>query len=83
MTFRRLSCYEAPVLADGTYDVFVVDATVDGDSTALELTVLAGEHKGEVVTVTAIGLGRDELELLGMPATLRVENGVPSVTIDE
>lgn len=83
MTFRLLSCYETAVLPDGTYDVFVVDATVDGDTATLELTVLAGEHKGEVVTVTATGLGIDELDLLGMPGTLTVENGVPRVAIDE
>lgn len=83
MTFRLLSCYEASVLLDGTYDVFVVDAAVDGDSATLELTVLAGEHKGEVVAVTAVGLGIDELDLLGMPGTLTVENGVPRVAIDE
>jgi hypothetical protein len=83
MTFRRLSCYEAAVLLDGTYDVFVVDAAVDGETATLELTVLAGEHKGEMVAITAVGLGIDELDLLGMPGTLTVENGVPRVAIDE
>jgi hypothetical protein len=83
MTFRRRSCYEAPVLTDGSYDAFVVDADVDADTATLALTILAGEHKGEVVDVVAVGLGRDELDLLGLPATLTVLNGVPSVAIDD
>jgi uncharacterized protein YcnI len=77
------------VLPDATYDVFIVDAAaaVDGDDRddvmLLSLTVLAGASKGEVVDVRAAGLGRDELDLLGLPATLVVENGVPRVTIDD
>ena len=57
------------MLPDGTYDVFVVDAAVDATSDApalhLEVTILAGDHKGEVVSVRAEGLGVDELEALG------------------
>jgi hypothetical protein len=72
------------VLPDGTYDVFIVDATaLDDGVVALSLTVLSGPSKGEVVDLRAAGLGRDELDLLGLPATLVVENGVPSVTIDD
>jgi hypothetical protein len=70
------------VLPDGSYDAFVVDVTVDGEQATLELTILAGEHKGEIVTVAAHGLGRSDIDLLGMPATLTVEDGVPSVMID-
>ena len=92
MTSRRHSCYEAQmgvtnrddsVLPDGTYDAFVVDVTVSDEVATLELTILAGEHKGEVVAVAAAGLGRSDTDLLGMPATLVVENGVPAVTIDD
>jgi hypothetical protein len=71
------------VLEDGTYDVFVVDATpVEGrdDAFALDLTVVAGDHKGEVVTITAEGLGLDELDLLGIPGSLTVSGGEPSFT---
>ena len=52
------------MLPDGTYDVFVVDAEVDGpgDALRLEVTILAGEHKGEVVSMRAEGLGIDELD---------------------
>jgi hypothetical protein len=70
------------VLEDGTYDAFVVDATTAGDGLILDLTILAGPSKGEVVSVRATGLPGDEIELLGMPATLTVANGEPTVTID-
>jgi hypothetical protein len=75
-------------LADGTYDVFVVDATEatleDGTEVVrLELTVTSGEHKGEVVPLTATGLGRSEIDLMGMPATLTVDGGAPTITIDD
>ena len=75
-------------LADGTYDVFIVDATEatldDGtDVVHLELTITAGEQKGEVVPLTATGLDRSEIDLLGMPATLTVAEGAPSITVDD
>jgi anion-transporting ArsA/GET3 family ATPase len=72
------------VLADGSYDVFIVDAAPDGaDVMLLSLTVLSGPSKGEVIDVRAAGLGRDELDLLGLPGTLVVENGAPRVTVDD
>jgi hypothetical protein len=71
------------MLGDGTYDAFVVDATAEGERLRLELTILAGAHKGEVVTVTAVGLGVEELDALGMPATVTVADGRPTVRIDE
>jgi len=70
-------------LADGVYDVVVVDATADGDGIHLELTILGGAHKGEVVSVRATGSAIDEVDALAMPGTLRVENGVPAFTFDE
>jgi hypothetical protein len=75
------------MLDDGTYDAFVVDAAsgVADDGSALmhlELTVLAGEHKGEIVAVSASGLPGTEIDLLGMPATITVAAGQPSVRID-
>lgn len=76
----------ARVLADGTYDAFVVDAVVDPgdpDLTALDLTIVAGDHKGEVLTIAARGLGRSEIDLLGMPATITVTGGAPHVRIDD
>ena len=70
------------MLADGTYDVFVVDADTDGDTTSLELTITSGEHKGEVVRVRAANLRREPVVLIGLPGTLRVESGIPTVTFD-
>jgi hypothetical protein len=73
----------ATVLADGAYDVFVVDAAALGpDDLRLDLTILSGEHKGEVVSMRASGLGVDELDALGTPATLTVVGGEPSVVLD-
>jgi hypothetical protein len=72
------------MLPDGTYDVFVVDAqaTGPGDRLRLELTILAGEQKGEVVTMQAEGLGVDELDALGTPGTLTVSAGQPSLVLE-
>ncbi|MCU1452186.1 MAG: hypothetical protein JWN46_332 [Acidimicrobiales bacterium] len=71
------------MLADGTYDALVVDATADdAGGIALDLTILAGEHKGELVTVHAAGLDRDPLDLLALPATMTVVDGEPSVALE-
>jgi hypothetical protein len=72
------------MLADGTYDTIVVDAEVSGDGAGLrlDLTILAGPHKGEVVSMLATGLDIDELEVLALPATLTVAAGEPSVVLD-
>jgi hypothetical protein len=76
------------VIPDGTYDVFVVDATALDDDAGpeagwhLDLTILAGELKGDVVGVSARGLRGDEFDLMGMPGTLTVENGEPSFRLD-
>lgn len=74
------------VLGDGTYDAIVVEvAEGDDGSVAVELAIAAGEHRGEVVRVVdrrpgdAVG---EPLDLLGLPATLTVEGGEPSVTFD-
>lgn len=76
-----------PGLDDGEHDVFVVDAADvrrgDGSvGTRLELTLTTGPDKGRVVTVESAQHLGDELDLLGMPATLTVVAGVPSVRID-
>jgi len=70
------------VLEDGLYDALVVDANGDGETMALDLTILGGAHKGEVVSVRATGLDVDDIDLLGMPGTLVVEKGVPAFTVE-
>jgi hypothetical protein len=79
---------DGPALADGRYEAFVVDATETtgaGGTPAmvLDLTITAGEHKGEVLTITATGIEGSDIELLGMPATLTVEGGRPHVRIED
>ncbi len=72
------------MLPDGTYDVIVVDATIDGDDGVLrlELTILGGEHKGEVVPMRAAGLWVAELDALGTPGSLTVAGGEPSLALE-
>jgi anion-transporting ArsA/GET3 family ATPase len=71
------------MLEDGTYDAIVVDAAATGDGGLhLEVTILAGRHKGEVVSLRAVGLGVDELAVLGTPATLTVRDGQPAVVLE-
>jgi hypothetical protein len=76
------------LLPDGNYDAFVIDLTEESDDagqlqTLVELTIVAGEHKGMVLQVaTESSIGRFE-DILGMPATLTVTNGSPQVRIDE
>jgi hypothetical protein len=75
------------VIPDGTYDAFVVDAEAGlaDDGTGhmhLDLTILSGEQKGNLVSLTATGLPGTEIDLMGMPATLTVSDGVPTVRID-
>lgn len=73
------------MLADGTYDAIVFDAEVgDGSEPAVvvELSVLAGEHKGEVVSLRSTEWAGDPVELLGIPATITVADGTPSVRFE-
>lgn len=73
-------------LEDGTYDAFVIDARDDEEISGamrVELTITSGARKGEVVNVRATNVQRDVIALIGMPATLRVENGEPHLTIDD
>lgn len=72
------------MLPDGTYDVFVVDVEAEGpgDRLRLDLTILAGDQKGEVVSMRADGLGVSELDALGTPGTLTVAGGEPSLVLE-
>jgi hypothetical protein len=70
------------VLDDGVYDALVVDATDDGDAIVIELTIIAGPHKGELVSVRATGLVHDPLATLGVPARITVRDGAPDVQLE-
>jgi hypothetical protein len=68
---------------DGRYDAIVVDADEGPDgAVVIDLAIAAGDLKGEIVTITANGLGRDPLDLLAVPATLTVTDGEPSVSLE-
>ena len=71
-------------LADGTYDALVVDAsTRDDGSIGVEITIVAGHSKGEVVSLRTVDLAdTDPLDLLGVPATLTVRDGAPSLQLE-
>ena len=74
------------LLPDGEHDAFVIDvhdATDGGRRTQrLELTGIAGEAKGSVVAVLVDSPLGDQVDLIGMPATITVRDGEPSVAID-
>ena len=78
------------MLADGTYDAIVVDATdvdatdVDagGAGVRLELTIVAGPHKGDMVAVRAEHLAMTAVETLGLPARLIVTDQRPEVVLE-
>jgi hypothetical protein len=71
-------------LDDGAYDVFVVNADDEPSRHAMrvELTITTGPRKGEVVRLRVTHLGRDALSVLGLPGTLTVMQGRPSLTIE-
>ncbi len=72
-----------PALPDGDYDVFVVDAEpVDDGTIRIEITVVSGDAKGEIVVLRGPVAGRDAIDLLGLPGTLVVAGGVPKLNLD-
>jgi hypothetical protein len=69
-------------LEDGRYDAFVVWAERRDDAIALECTITAGEHRGEVVNIVSASMRvADELSLVGMPCTLIVRGDVIGVEL--
>ena len=75
------------LLPDGTYDVIVVDADrIPDGSVRIEVTITLGPYVGHVVALRVTHIddrsdatrGSDPLELLGVPGTMRVRDGVPS-----
>jgi hypothetical protein len=68
------------MIADGAYDVIVVDVREEGDQlTHLEFAITSGERRGEIVSITARRLACSAVDLLGTPATLFVREGAPLV----
>ena len=68
------------------YDVLVVDAEGLDDppgAIRVELTILSGPAKGDVVALTATGLGRDPLDLLAEPGTMTIADGQPHFALDD
>lgn len=60
-------------LDDGEYDAFIVWAEQRDNGVALELTITAGTHRGDVVNiVTSSFATRDAIDLVGLPCTLVV-----------
>ena len=71
------------MLDDGTYDALVFDADdADDGGVEVEMTILAGEHKGAVVSVVSTEWEGDALDLLGIPATIVVTDGRPTVRFE-
>jgi hypothetical protein len=70
------------VLPDGVYDVFVVDATEAAGVVHVELTVLAGQHKGALVRLASPDLQGEPALLMGTPGTLTVTDGVPHLRLE-
>lgn len=71
------------MLPDGDHDAIVFDVDERPDGLVVELTLLAGEHKGEVVSVRTTDWTGDPLDLLAVPATVSVVEGTPSVRFED
>ena len=71
-------------LPDGSYQAMVVDIApvAEGRGARLELALLDGEHRGDVVLVRSPGLDPDDLSLLGAGARVTVVAGVPGVRLE-
>jgi len=62
--------------------VFVVDAEEEAGVIHLELTILAGDQKGEVVGLASPNLRGEPALLLGTPGTLTVTDGRPDLRLE-
>lgn len=72
------------VIPDGRHDVLIVDAHSDEEGRVhFELALTTGAQKGEVVRIVGSAKGgADPIDLLGLPATLVVENGQPRLSLE-
>jgi hypothetical protein len=80
-TRTRMQMDDAQLL-DGRYDAFIVWAEPrDDGKIAFDLTITTGNNRGDVVTV--IGTARhDPITLVGLPCTLIVDSGEPTIEMD-
>ncbi|HUP86956.1 MAG TPA: hypothetical protein VM143_14980 [Acidimicrobiales bacterium] len=70
-------------MPDGRYDVFVIDAeTIDESTMRVEIAMVSGDDKGNVFAVRGPHLARDPIDLLGLPGTLIVIDGVPRLEVE-
>ncbi len=72
-------------LPDGRYEVLVVDAAdvADADGARhVEVTLLEGDRKGDVIALSARGLDADPMDLLAAPGVLVVTAGEPELVLD-
>jgi hypothetical protein len=70
-------------MPDGRYDVFIIDAEIIDESTMrIELMMVTGDDKGNVFALRGPLLAPDPIDLIGLPATMTVTDGVPSVSVD-
>lgn len=68
-------------LDDGVYDAFIVWAEQRDDNVALDVTITAGEHRGDVISIVTSTFGaRDPISLVGLPCTLHVRGEEIRVT---
>jgi hypothetical protein len=77
---------KSPPVPDGRYDVFIVDAEPHPDDpnnvVNVEITIVSGEFKGEVIKLGANGISGSDVDLMGMPAVLTVSGGAPLLTVE-
>ena len=80
-----MNARDADKLDDGVYDVIVVDvdASRDDDDVRVELTIVSGPYKGAVIAVRAPAFEGEPVSLLGIPGTLVVEAGRPTVELEQ
>ena len=73
MSHARRLITMTSTLDDGDYDAFILWVEKRDDGLALECTITAGPHRGDVVNLASSLLRvHDELALVGMPCTLVV-----------
>jgi hypothetical protein len=79
-----MNARDADKLDDGAYDAIVVDVddSADARGVRLELAIVSGPHKGAVIAVRTAAVEGDPISLLGIPATLVVEGGRPTVELE-